>query len=198
MAKQQVNIRVSDMTRDKLDYLSTLYGTQAEAVAVAVDRLLQEHGSDTMSDSEMIKKMKEVLVEYPESDASDEKVRVLIVDDEPHVMGNIRNMLQQLEIEVVGTAVTCEEGIKLAQEMQPHIVLLDRLMPGMGGLAASQTITKQVPYTRVIMTSVQDAESLRRSMLAGARDCLSRPFRLGDLAQSIYRVHAMAPYPAVG
>ncbi|MCP4423165.1 MAG: response regulator transcription factor [Chloroflexi bacterium] len=196
MAKQQVNIRVSDMTRDKLDYLSTLYGTQAEAVAVAVDRLLQEHGSDTMSDSEMIKKMKEVLADYPESNASDEKVRVLIVDDEPNVMGNIRKMLQQLEIEVVGTAVTCEEGIQLAQELQPHIVLLDRLMPGMGGLAASQTITKQVPFARVIMTAVQGAESLRRSMFAGARDCLSRPFSIGDLAQSIYRVYAMSPYPS--
>ena len=42
MAKHQVNIRASDLTRDKLDFLSEYYGTQAEAVAVAVDRLYRE------------------------------------------------------------------------------------------------------------------------------------------------------------
>ncbi|MCP4358337.1 MAG: response regulator transcription factor, partial [Chloroflexi bacterium] len=127
-----------------------------------------------------------------------EKIRVVIVDDEPFITGNISKMLQQLEIEVVGTAVTCEEGLDLTQKLQPHIVLMDRLIPGIGGLAASQAITKQVPYTRIIMTAVQGTESLRRSMLAGARDCLSRPFGVGDLSQSIHRVYAMAPYPVSG
>ncbi len=206
MAKHQVNMRASDMTRDKLDYLATLYGTQAEAVAVAVDRLYQEtrygYGGDTLSDLEMIENVKEGLsefpysAEHPYSAAIDEKIRVLIIDDEPKIIRNISNMLQELEMEVAGTAITCEEGIQLAQELQPHIVLMDRLMPGIGGLAVSQTITKQVPYTRIIMTAVQGAESLRRSMLAGARDCLSRPFRIGDLSQSIHRVYAMAAYPA--
>ncbi|MCP5100980.1 MAG: response regulator transcription factor, partial [Chloroflexi bacterium] len=126
----------------------------------------------------------------------DTKIKVLLIEDVENISGNIQKMLKHLEMELVGTAVTCEDGIEQAANLQPHIVLLNRAMPGMGGLATSQTITKDVPYTRVIMTSVQGSESLRRSMLAGARDCLSRPFGIGDLSQSIHRVFAMTPYPA--
>jgi DNA-binding NarL/FixJ family response regulator len=104
-------------------------------------------------------------------------------------------LYSELHVEVVGTATSGEQGIELAAERRPHIVLLDRLMPGMDGLEACQVIIKKVPYTRVIMTSVQGAESLRRSMLAGARDCLSRPFSAGELMHSLHRVCAMAPYP---
>jgi hypothetical protein len=43
MKKRQVNARVSDATRTKLDELTAIYGTQAEALAVAIDRLWQEH-----------------------------------------------------------------------------------------------------------------------------------------------------------
>ncbi|MCP4362024.1 MAG: hypothetical protein GY796_28775, partial [Chloroflexi bacterium] len=85
MAKRQVNMRVSDMTRDKLDYLSTFYGTQAEAIAVAVDRLYQEtrygYGGDTMSDLEMVEKMKVGLADFPNLTDVGEKIRVVIVDD---------------------------------------------------------------------------------------------------------------------
>jgi DNA-binding NarL/FixJ family response regulator len=197
MVKRQVNVRMSDMTRDKLDFLSEYYGTQAEAVAVAVDRLYQEtrygYGSDLDLRAAAHGKLEDEDATY--LDLSKESIRVLIVDDEPHIRGNIGKLCWELGVDVVGTAASGEEGIELAESLQPHIVLLDRSMPGMDGLAACQAITGQVPYTRVIMTSVQGAESLRRSMLAGARDCLSRPFTAGDLSQSLRRVYAMSPYP---
>jgi DNA-binding NarL/FixJ family response regulator len=104
-------------------------------------------------------------------------------------------MCYDVGVEVVGTASDGEEGIALAADLQPHIVLLDRLMPEMDGLATCQALIKRAPHTRVIMTSVQGAESLRRSMLAGARDCLSRPWTVGELSHSLHRVYAMSPYP---
>ena len=192
MAKHQVNVRVSDLTRDKLDFLSEHYGTQAEAMAIAVDRLYREtrygYGEGDL----------------PERRTSDDRlpdvadaagIRVLIVDDEPHIRENIKRMVFDLGLDLVGAAASGEEGIALAKELQPHVVLLDRSMPGMDGLAASEAITREVPYARIIMTSVQGAECLRLSMLAGARDCMSRPWTMDELWYSIRRVYDMAPYP---
>jgi DNA-binding NarL/FixJ family response regulator len=194
MAKHQVNVRVSDLTRDKLDFLSEYYGTQAEAVALAVDRLYREtrygYGEGDLpgrpADEEIT------------SSQPGAGIRVLVVDDETHIRENIIKMVYTLGMDLVGTAASGEEGIALAREHQPHIVLMDRSMPGMDGLAASEAITQQAPYARIIMTSVQGAESLRRSMLAGARDCLSRPWTMHELWHSIRRVYDMAPYPEPG
>jgi DNA-binding NarL/FixJ family response regulator len=191
MSKQQVNVRVSDLTRDKLDFLSEYYGTQAEAVALAVDRLYREtrygYGEGGLPE--------QPTDEDITSSQPGAGIRVLVVDDEPHVRENIIKMVYTLGMDLVGAAASGEEGIALAEEHQPHIVLMDRSMPGMDGLAASEAITQKVPYSRIIMTSVQGAESLRRSMLAGARDCLSRPWTLHELWHSIRRVYDMAPYP---
>jgi DNA-binding NarL/FixJ family response regulator len=191
MVKQQVNVRVSDLTRDKLDFLSEYYGTQAEVVALAVDRLYRAtrygYGEDDLPE----RPTDEGLA----SSQPGAGIRVLVVDDEPHVRENIAKMVYTLGMDLVGTAANGEQGIALAQEHQPHIVLMDRSMPGMDGLAASEAITQKVPYARIIMTAVQGAESLRRSMLAGARDCLSRPWSLHELWHSVRRVYGLAPYP---
>lgn len=190
MAKQQMNVRVSDLTRDKLDFLSEYYGTQAEAVALAVDRLYRETRYGYGEGG---------LPEQPTEDITSSQpgagIRVLVVDDETHIRENIVKIAYTLGMEVVGAAASGEEGIALAEEHQPHIVLIDRSMPGMDGLAASRAITQRVPYSRIIITAVQGAESLRRSMLAGARDCLSRPWSLHELWHSVRRVYDMAPYP---
>ncbi len=192
MNKHQVNIRISKLTRDKLSFLSEYYGTQTEAVAIAIDRLYREtrygYGDAPIEDRQQ--GGSSILAE-----GDLEKIRVLIVDDETHIRGNIEKMLlPQAHIEVVGTAASGAEGIAKGKTLQPHIVLMDRIMPEMDGLIASQEMMMQVPYARVIMTAVYGAESLRRSMLAGARDCLSRPFGVEELLHSIHRVYSLAPY----
>ena len=198
MAKRQVNVRMSDMTRDKLDFLAEYYGTQAEAVAVAVDRLYQETRHGYGADMDLRAAAHEVLAgeDAEHLHLGEWGIRVLVVDDEDHIRGNICKMCHNLGVEVVGLASSGEEGIALAAELQPHIVLLDRLMPEMDGLATCEALIKRAPFARVIMTSVQGAESLRRSMLAGARDCLSRPWTMGELSHSLHRVYAMSPYPS--
>jgi pilus assembly protein CpaE len=121
------------------------------------------------------------------------KIRVLIVDDIPETRENLRKLLFfESDIEVVGAANSGEEGIAMAGELQPDIVLMDINMPGIDGITASEAITQQVPFTQIVMMSVQgEADYLRRSMLAGAREFLIKPFSSDELISSIRRVYEL-------
>ncbi len=122
-----------------------------------------------------------------------EKIRVLIVDDIPETRANVRKLLAfESDIEVVGTAGSGNEGIKFAKQYQPDIVLMDINMPDIDGITAVEAITQQTPVTQVIMMSVQsEADYLRRAMLAGARDFLTKPFTGDELVTTVRRVHKM-------
>ena len=128
--------------------------------------------------------------------SGEETIRVLIVDDIAETRENLKKMLYfESDIEVVGTAASGEEGIELAKEYQPHVVLMDINMPGLDGISASEAITREVPFAQVVMMSVQsEADYLRRSMLAGARDFLTKPFTMDELLSTIRRVYAMAAH----
>ncbi|MBE2200811.1 MAG: response regulator [Anaerolinea sp.] len=124
-----------------------------------------------------------------------EKIRVLIVDDLPETRENVRKLLQfEPDIEVIGQAGTGEQAIEIAQEHQPDIILMDINMPGVDGIGASQTISELVPRSQIIIMSVQsDSDYLRRAMLAGARDFLTKPFGGDELITAIRRVHDKRP-----
>lgn len=126
-------------------------------------------------------------------DAEQKTIRLLLVDDIPETRENLRKLLFfESDIEVIGAATDGEEGIQMAVEMQPDIVLMDINMPGVDGITASERISQQVPFTQIIMMSVQgEADYLRRSMLAGAREFLIKPFTSDELVQSIRRVYQL-------
>ncbi|MFQ5612500.1 MAG: response regulator [Anaerolineae bacterium] len=123
-----------------------------------------------------------------------EKIRVLIVDDIPETRENLRKLLFfDSDIEVVGAATNGEEGVQMAGELKPHIVLMDINMPGLDGISATEAIKQRVPYAQIIMMSVQgEADYLRRSMLAGAREFLIKPFSSDELISSIRRVYQLS------
>jgi pilus assembly protein CpaE len=123
--------------------------------------------------------------------SSGQKIRVLIADDVPEARDNVQKLLQFAgDIQVVGQAGTGREAVELARSQGPDIVLMDVTMPEMDGITATQLITAQLPGIAVIMISVQvDPDSLRRSLQAGARDYLSKPFGLEDLTNSIRSVY---------
>ena len=125
--------------------------------------------------------------------AGTDKIRVLIVDDIPETRENVRKLLAfETDVEVVGVAATGREAVQLARDLQPNIVMMDINMPDMDGITAVEMITRDVPIAQVIMMSVQsEADYLRRSMLAGARDFLTKPFTSEDLVSTIRRVHRM-------
>ena len=122
------------------------------------------------------------------------KIRVLIVDDIAETRENVKKLLYfEEDVEVVGSGSNGREGVDLAIKLNPDIVLMDINMPGMDGIAASETISSQAPNVQVVMMSVQgEADYLRRSMLAGAREFLIKPFSGDELVNSIHRVHQLA------
>ena len=124
-----------------------------------------------------------------------ENIRVLIVDDLSETRENVRKLLQfESDIEVIGQAGTGEQAIEMAQEHQPDIILMDINMPGIDGIGASQKISELVPASQVIIMSVQsDSDYLRRAMLAGARDFLTKPFGGDELVAAVRRVYEKRP-----
>ena len=89
-------------------------------------------------------------------------------------------------MEVVGAASGGQEAVDLATSLHPDVVLMDINMPGMDGITATEKLAAAVPTCAVVMMSVQgEADYLRRSMLAGAREFLVKPFSSDELTASI-------------
>lgn len=123
-----------------------------------------------------------------------EKISVIIVDDIAETRENFRKLLQfERDIEVVGIARTGREGIDLAREVNPDVVLMDINMPDMDGITATEIIRKELPFTHIVILSVQgDPNYMRRAMLAGARDYLTKPPMVDELISAIRRAGTMA------
>lgn len=123
-----------------------------------------------------------------------EKVRVLIVDDVSETRENVRKLLQfEADIEVVGAARTGKEAVQLTFEIKPDVVLMDINMPDMDGITATETIRQRDQAVQIVILSVQgDPNYMRRAMLAGARDFLTKPPMADELISAIRRAGRMA------
>ena len=119
------------------------------------------------------------------------KIRILIVDDVPESRDSVGKLLRfEPDMEVIGVAGEGQEAIQKAAQLNPDIILMDINMPTMDGITAAGIISQQTPNAAVIMMSVQnEADYLRRSMQAGAREFLVKPFSLDDLVRSIRSVN---------
>ncbi len=126
--------------------------------------------------------------------ADGDKIRILIVDDNPETRENIRKLLQfESDVEVVGAARSGVEGLDLASETQPDVILMDINMPDMDGIQATEAIRKKIPFTQIVILSVQnDPKYMQRAMMAGARAFLSKPPTVDELISTIHQVGKMA------
>jgi pilus assembly protein CpaE len=133
------------------------------------------------------------MAQATQSAGKSQKIRILIVDDIPETRENLRKLLFfEQDVEVVGAATSGEEGIAMAGQLKPDIVLMDINMPGVDGITATEAITQQVPSVQVVMMSVQgETDYLRRSMQAGAREFLVKPFSSEDLVNAIRRTYEL-------
>ena len=115
------------------------------------------------------------------------KVRVLIADDHSVVRQGLRMFLSlDPEIEIVGEAADGEEAIHLARELHPDVVLMDLVMPGMGGVAATRMIRAEVPDVEVIaLTSVLADEAVTGAIRAGAIGYLLKNTEADELLRAI-------------
>jgi pilus assembly protein CpaE len=121
-----------------------------------------------------------------------DRIRLLIVDDIPETRDHLAKLLGfEPDIEVAGTAASGAEAILQATKLLPDVVLMDINMPDMDGIQATERLSSQVPSAAVVMMSVQgEADYLRRSMLAGAREFLVKPFSSDELTASLRQVYS--------
>ncbi|OIN92369.1 MAG: DNA-binding response regulator [Comamonadaceae bacterium CG1_02_60_18] len=96
--------------------------------------------------------------------------RALLADDHTLVRAGLRKLLENLpNIEVVGEAGDGLELLALAEQLQPHLVLMDIAMPGLNGLDATARLVKSQPGIRVLILSMhQNEEYVRKALRHGA------------------------------
>jgi len=88
--------------------------------------------------------------------ATNNKFRVLIVDDVAETRENVRKLLQfESDVDVVGVARTGREAIEIAREIEPDVILMDINMPDMDGIAATEAIRQKSHFVQVVILSVQ-------------------------------------------
>jgi two-component system OmpR family response regulator len=121
-------------------------------------------------------------------------IKVLVVDDEP-------NIVQFLELGLVNegyevhTAEDGPEAIELLDTFNPHIVILDVMMPGMDGFEVCKTIKEKKPVSVIMLTAKEDVENRVKGLTLGADDYMSKPFSFGELLARIQaRVRNQFPY----
>jgi pilus assembly protein CpaE len=122
------------------------------------------------------------------------KIRVLVVDDSVETRAMIQRMLQfDADIDVVGQARSGSEGLALATKVTPDVVVMDISMPDMDGISATEAIRQRLPFTQVIILTIQnDTQAMRRAMLAGARDFIAKPPSIEELANAVHRAATVA------
>ena len=95
-------------------------------------------------------------------------MRVLIVDDNNQYRRLLRRILEeQQDLMLVAEGADGEEGVRLAQQLKPDVILMDIDMPGINGLQATRRIKESLPGATVLLLSAWDSEAYRQS----AADC---------------------------
>jgi CheY-like chemotaxis protein len=112
--------------------------------------------------------------------------RVLVVDDTPVMRTEIRLLLEDAGLTVVGEAGHGAEGVMLARELRPDVVVMDVRMPILDGIAATGYITRELPDTRVIVFSAfEDDQLADAARAAGAADFLTKGVSPAAIAAAV-------------
>jgi NarL family two-component system response regulator LiaR len=114
-------------------------------------------------------------------------IRILIADDHAMVRQGLRMFLGlDPDLEVVGEAANGQEAVELTANLLPDVVLMDLVMPGMDGIAATEIIRRRLPEVEVIaLTSVLEDKSVIGAVRAGAIGYLLKDTNAEDLCRSI-------------
>jgi two-component system, NarL family, response regulator LiaR len=119
-----------------------------------------------------------------------ERLTILLADDHPVVRQGLRTFFStQEDMDVVGEACTGSEAVEQAAELQPDVVLLDLVMPDLGGVEAAAHIREASPATKVIvLTSYAEDENVIPALRAGAAGYLLKDVEPQELADGVRRV----------
>jgi DNA-binding NarL/FixJ family response regulator len=117
-----------------------------------------------------------------------EVVRILVADDHPLTRDGIKAALAlDAEFEVVAEARDGQEAVSLAEEVKPDVVLMDVRMPVLGGIRATQAISRTVPTARVVMLTVEETQArVGEAIQAGAAGYLLKDIDAHELARAVH------------
>ena len=122
-------------------------------------------------------------------------IRVMIVDDHAMVRKGLVTFLKNApDFELVGEARDGREAIEACERLRPDVILMDLVMPELGGVAATRTIHQRRPDVRVIaLTSFQEKELVQDALQAGAIGYLLKNVSGEELVEAIRQAHAGRP-----
>jgi NarL family two-component system response regulator LiaR len=121
----------------------------------------------------------------------DSVIRILVADDHAIIRRGIRAVLELVpDVEMVGEAETGADAVAEAERLQPDVILVDLVMPGMGGIEAIQQITARQPEARIlVLTSYAGEENIFPAIKAGALGYHLKDSSPHDLLRAIRQVH---------
>ena len=115
---------------------------------------------------------------------SQQRVRVLAVDDDPQELRYVRHVLSEAGYTVAGTGDP-EEALRLMQEERPHLALLDLLLHGSDGIELMQEILRLAKIPVIFLSGYGNEEVVARALEMGADDYIVKPFSPTELAARI-------------
>jgi len=124
--------------------------------------------------------------------STSEVIQVMIVDDHGMVRRGLSTILKvKADLELVGEASNGQEALEICEQIQPDVILMDLVMPEMGGVEATRLIRERWPQVQVIaLTSFQEKELVREALQAGAISYLLKNVSAEDLAAAIREAYA--------
>ncbi len=120
------------------------------------------------------------------------KIRILIVDDQPIVCEGLKIILQlEEDFEVTGVCHNGQEALDFCGQTKPDIVLMDARMPVINGIAATREISRLLPDTKVlILTTFNDEKLIFEGIQSGAKGFLLKDMPPDELCKCIRTVHS--------
>ena len=113
--------------------------------------------------------------------------RVMVVDDHSLMVIGLRTLIDaEADLDVVATASSGEEAVLVAAATRPDVVVMDLLMPGQGGIAATRAILEAMPDTRVlVLTSTANRDAVVEAVRAGVVGYLLKDTPPDELVRAI-------------
>jgi NarL family two-component system response regulator LiaR len=126
---------------------------------------------------------------------SSQPIRIMVVDDHLMVRRGLATFLKVFkEFELVGEAESGEIAVQLCEKLKPDVILMDMIMDGMDGAAATRLIRKQFPNIQVIaLTSFKEEIHVKSALHAGAISFLLKDVSANELAQAIHSAYEGRP-----
>ncbi len=125
-------------------------------------------------------------------------ISILLIDDHELVRTGIRRLLEDSKhIKIAGEADCGEEGLKLAQQLKPDVILMDVNMPGIGGVEACRRILQRDPSQKIIVLTIHNEQTFPKRMLEiGAKGYLTKECGLDEMLVAIKQVYNGGAYIA--